>query len=149
MILDSRIWQLIVKLAGARSRKPNRWSSAYEAITGQGDSLFYGVNSCVAGTAVEALLDAMVEAAIKAKNHGFQYILFLGASRHIVQLFQHRKTTDRLQQIRLADLDFLTQNGLCCEVLLVPYLVVKSVWSVANMVCQMPLNGCWFNQAVV
>ena len=127
MILDSRIWQLIVKLAGARSRKPNSWSSAYEAITRQGDCLFYGVNSCVAGTAVEALLDAMVEAAIKAKNHGFQYILFLGASRHLVQLFQHRKTTNRLQQIRLADLDFLTQNGLCCEVFLVPHLVVISV----------------------
>ena len=142
MILDSRIWQLIVKLAGARSRKPNSWSSAYEAITRQGDCLFYGVNSCVAGTAVEALLDAMVEAAIKAKNHGFQYILFLGASRHLVQLFQHRKTTNRLQQIRLADLDFLTQNGLCCEVFLVPHLVVISVWLVANMACQMPLNGC-------
>ena len=126
-------WQLIVKLVGAKSRKPNRWSSAYEAITRQRDSLFYSVNSCVAGTVGGALLDAMVEAAIKTKNHGFQYILFLGASRHLVQLFQHRKTTDRLQQIRLADLDFLTQNGLCCDVFLVPHLVVKSVWLVAKM----------------
>ena len=58
-------WQLIVKLAGARSRKPNRWSSAYEAITRQGDSLFYGVNSSVADTTCGALLDAMVEAALK------------------------------------------------------------------------------------
>ena len=62
---------MIVKLVGAKSRKPNRWSSAYEAITRQGDSLFYGVNSCVAGTVGGALLDAMVEAAIKTKNHGF------------------------------------------------------------------------------
>ena len=111
--------------------------------------MFYGVNSCVVGTANGALLEAMVEAAIEAKNHGFQYILFLGASKHLVQHFQYRKTTDRLQQIRLADLDFLTQNGLCREVLLVPYLVVKSVWPVANVACQMPLNGCWFNPAVV
>ena len=45
-------WQLVVKLAGARSR------SAYEDITRQGDSLFYGVNSCVAGTANGALLES-------------------------------------------------------------------------------------------
>ena len=68
--------------------------------------MFYGVNSSVAGTADGALLEAMVEAVIKAKNHGFQYILFLGASKHLIQLFQHRKTTDRLKQIKLADLDF-------------------------------------------
>ena len=40
-------WQLIVKLAGVRSWKPNRWSSAYEAITRKGDCLFYGVHSSV------------------------------------------------------------------------------------------------------
>ena len=96
-----------------------------------------------------ALLDAMVEATIKAKNHGFQYILFLGTSRHLVQLFQHRKTTDWLQQIRLADLDFLNQNALCCDVYLMPNLVVKYVWSVANLAFQMPLNCCWFNPTVV
>nr|XP_023918689.1 uncharacterized protein LOC112030231 [Quercus suber] len=77
-------WQLIVKIVGARSRKQKRWSYAYEAITRQGDSLFYGVNSNVADTTSGALLDAMVEAALKAKNHGFHYILFLGTSRHLV-----------------------------------------------------------------
>ena len=80
-------WQLIVKLAGARSRKLSRWFSTYEAITRQGDNLFYGVNSSVADTTCGALLDAMVEAALKAKNHGFQYILFLSTSRHLVHLF--------------------------------------------------------------
>jgi len=49
--------------------------------------LFYGVNSSVVGTTCGAMLDAMVEAAIKAKNHGFQCILFLRASKHLVQLF--------------------------------------------------------------
>ena len=69
--------------------------------------MFYGVNSSVADTTCGALLDAMVEAALKAKNHGFQYILFLGTSRHLVHLFQYRKTTNWLQHIKLADLDFL------------------------------------------
>ena len=59
---------MIVKLAGARSKKPNRWSSACEAITRQGDCLFYGVNSSVVDTTCGALLDAMVEAALKAKT---------------------------------------------------------------------------------
>ena len=110
--------------------------------------MFYGVNSSVADTTCGALLDAMVEAALKAKNHGFQYILFLGTSRHLVHLFQHRKTTNQLQQIRLADLEFLNQNGLCCDVYLVPKLV-NSVWSVANFACQMPLTCSWFNPDVV
>ena len=111
--------------------------------------MFYGVNSSVVDTTCGALLDAMVEAALKAKNHGFQFVLFLGTSRQLVNLIQHRKTTNRLQQIRLADLDFLNYNGFCCDVLLVPKLVVKSVWSVANLACQMPLNCSWFNPAVV
>ena len=111
--------------------------------------MFYGLNSSVADTTCGALLDAMVEAALKAKNHGFQYILFLDTSRHLVHLFQHRKTTNQLQQIRLADLEFLNQNGLCCDVYLVPKLVVNFVWSVAKLACQIPLNYSWFSPAVV
>ena len=103
-------WQLIVKIVGARSRKPKRWSSAYEPINMQGASIFYGVTSSVARTTCGAMLDAVVEAGIKAKNHGFQYVLFLGASRQLVQVFRHKKTPDWLQQTRLADLNFLNQN---------------------------------------
>lgn len=33
-------WQLIIKIAGARSSKSKRWSSAYEAINMRGDSIF-------------------------------------------------------------------------------------------------------------
>jgi len=95
------------------------------------------------------MLDAMVEAALKAKNHDFQCVLFLGASRQLVQVFQHRKTSNWLQQTRLADLDFLNQNELCCNMFLVPHLIVKSVWSVAKLVCQMPLNYCWFNPTLL
>ena len=114
----------------------------------QGDSIFYGVTSNVARTTCGAMLDAMVEAAIKAKNHGFQCVLFLGASRQLVQVFRHKKTPDWLQQTRLADLNFLNQNGLRCNMLLVPHLIVKSVWSVAKLACLMPMNYCWFNPAL-
>ena len=141
-------WQLIVKIAGARSRKPKRWSFAYEAINMQGDSIFYGVISSVARTTCGTLLDAVVEAGIKARNHGFQCVLFLGASRQLVQVFRHKRTPDWLQQTRLADLNFLNQNGLCCNMFLVPHLTVKSVWTVAKLASQMPMNYCWYNPAL-
>ena len=142
-------WQLILKLAGARSRKPKRWSSAYEAINMQGDSIFYGVTSSASRTTGGAMLDAVVKAGIRAKNHGYQRVLFLGASRKLVQVFRHRKIPDWLQQTRLADLNFLNQNGLSCNMFLVPHLVAKPVWSVAKLATQMPMNYCWYNPALL
>ena len=59
-------WQLIVELAGARSRKPKRWSSTYEAINMQEDSIFYGVTGIASWTTCGTMLDAVV----KAGNHG-------------------------------------------------------------------------------
>ena len=138
-------WQLINKISGARRRKPKRWSSAYEAINMQGDS-----NLCsVARTTYGAMLDVVVEAGIRAKYHGYQQVLFLGASRKLVQVFRHRKTSNWLHHTRIVDLNFLNQNGLSYSMFLVPHLIVKPVWSVAKLATQMPMNYCWYNLAIL
>ena len=115
----------------------------------QGDSIFYGVTSSASRTTCGAMLDAVVKAGIRAKNHGYQRVLFLGASRKLVQVFRHRKIPDWLQQTRLADLNFLNQNGLSCNMFSVPHLVAKPVWSVAKLATQMPMNYCWYNPALL
>ena len=79
------------------------------------------------------MFEAMVEADITARNHGFQQVLFLGDSRRLVQVFRKKKAPDWLDNTRLADLNFLTQTGLICTMFLVPHLIVKLVWSVAKM----------------
>lgn len=64
-------WQLIIKIAGAR-----RSGFAYEAKNMQGVIIFYGGLSCAVGSALIAIQEAMVEAAIKARNLGYSQILF-------------------------------------------------------------------------
>ena len=60
----------------------------------QGVSNFFGVASSAARSTYEAMFEAMVEAGIRARNHGFQQILFLGDSRRVVQAFRKKKTPD-------------------------------------------------------
>ena len=115
----------------------------------QGDSIFYSVTSSAAKATCGAMLDAVVEAGIRVKNHGYQQVLFLGASRKLVQVFRNRKTSDWLHHTRIVDLNFLNQNGPCCNMFLVPHLIVKPVWSVAKLATQMPMNYCWYNPALL
>ena len=77
------------------------------------------------------MFEAMVEADIRSRNHGFQLVLFLGDSRRLVQALRKKKAPDWLDNsTRLADLNFLTQTGLICNMFLVPHFIVKPVWSV-------------------
>ena len=71
------------------------------------------------------MFEAMVEAAIRAKQHGFQYVLFLGDDRRVVQAFRKKRSTDWLDKTRLADLNALAQSGLFCKMLFVPHIIVK------------------------
>ena len=66
----TRDWQLIIKIAGARSRRPCRLGTTYEALTIQGERVFFGVNSSNARTTTGALLEAVVEAGMTAKDQG-------------------------------------------------------------------------------
>ena len=122
-------WQLIIKIAGARCKKPKRCSFAYEAVNMLGDNIFFGVDSSVAGSTCRAMLEAMVEACIRARNHGFQKVLFLGDSRRLVLAFIKKKAPEWLDNTRLADLNFLNQTGLICHMFLV-------------MATRVPMNQC-------
>ena len=83
------------------------------------------------------------------KEHGFQYILFLGDDRKVVQAFRKKRSIDWLDNTRLADVNILAQSGLFCNMLFVPHIVVKHVWYVAKRATQVPLNNCWYNTAFV
>ena len=77
--------------------------------------MFSGVNCSLTNTAIGALLEAMVEVGIIAKNYGIQ------------QVFKLRKCTDWLDSNRIDDLNFLSQHGLFCTTLVVSHVVVKAV----------------------
>ena len=63
-------YQLIIKLVESRRTKPQRRAYAFVAVNMQGAEVFSGVNCSLANTAIVALLEAMVEAGIIAKNYG-------------------------------------------------------------------------------
>uniref|UniRef100_A0A7N2MUY6 Reverse transcriptase zinc-binding domain-containing protein n=1 Tax=Quercus lobata TaxID=97700 RepID=A0A7N2MUY6_QUELO len=111
------------------------------AVNMEGVRIFYGVVSSAARSTRGAMFEAMVEAGFRASNHGFQQILILGDSRRVVQAFR-KKAPDWLDKTKLADLNFLTQTGLICNVFLVPHFIVKPVWSIAKMACRVPMNLC-------
>uniref|UniRef100_A0A7N2MKQ3 Uncharacterized protein n=1 Tax=Quercus lobata TaxID=97700 RepID=A0A7N2MKQ3_QUELO len=115
----------------------------------RGVSGFFGVASCAARSKGGAMFNAMVDATIRAKHHGFQYILFLGDDRRVVQAFRKKRSTDWLDNTRLADLNILAQSRLFCNMLFVPHIKVKHVWYVAKRATQVPLNYCWYNPAFV
>ena len=114
----------------------------------QGVEVFSGVNCSLANTAIGALLEAMVEAGIIAKNYSFQHVLFLTDKVSLHQVFKLRKGTNWLDSSRIANLNFLSQNGLFCNTLFVPHVVVKAVWYFAKQVVNTPLYYRWYNLAL-
>ena len=69
-------WNLIINIAGVRSKK-TRSAYAYEAKNLQGEIMFYGVASSAENSAYGAAQEALVEAALKARNIGFHCVLLL------------------------------------------------------------------------
>ena len=93
----------------------------------QGAEIFSGVNCNLTNTAIRALLEAMMEAGIIAKNYGIQHVLFLTDRVNLHQVFKLRKRADWLDSSRIANLNFLSQHGLFCTTLVVSHVVVKAV----------------------
>ena len=110
--------------------------------------MFSGVNCSLANIEIGALLEAMVEASIIAKNYGIQHVLFLTDRVNLHQVFNLRKSINRLDSSRIVDLTFLSQNGLFCNTLFVPHVVVKAVWYFAKQVVNTPLYYRWYNLAL-
>ena len=59
-----------------------------------------------AKTSTGALLEAVVEAGLAAKDQGFQHVLFLSDSKSLLQTFKLKRAFDWLDSTRLADLCF-------------------------------------------
>lgn len=93
--------------------------------------MFFGVASNIARTSTGALLEAMIEAGLIAKDQGFQHILFLSDSKVLTQSIKKENAFDWLDSTRLANFCFLNQNGLHYDVFWVPHVIVKDLWSVA------------------
>ena len=73
-------WQLIIKVAGVRAKKLHRASFAYEARNLQGEVILQRVSSCTEKVGALLILEAMVDAVIKAKGLGYNFILSLSDS---------------------------------------------------------------------
>ena len=80
-------WELIIKIAGARKRRPKRTAYAYEAKNFLGIVMFFGSDSCGAPTPTAATKEALVQVAVKAKNLGFCRILFFCCSNKLVEVY--------------------------------------------------------------
>ena len=83
-------WQLIIKVAGVRAKKLHRASFAYEARNLQGEVILQRVSSCTEKVGALLILEAMVDAVIKAKGLGYNFILSLSDSWRFV-LVSNRK----------------------------------------------------------
>ena len=86
--------------------------------------MFSGVNCSLDNTAIGALLEAMVEAGIIAKNYGTQHVLFLTDRVNLHRVSKLRKSSNWLDSNRITDLNFLSQHGLFCNILVIPHVVL-------------------------
>ena len=103
------------------------------------------MNSSNARTTTGALLEAVVEVGMTAKDQGFNQVLYLTDSRKLLQTFKIKTASDWHDSSRLADLNFLSTSGFHCDMFCVPHVVVKESWSVAKLATREPIRFCWFS----
>ena len=66
--------------------------------------MFFGAVSSNARTSTGALLEAVIEAGLAAKDQGFQHVLFLSDSKSLLQTFKMKGASNWLDSTSLADL---------------------------------------------
>ncbi|XP_030966604.1 uncharacterized protein LOC115987239 [Quercus lobata] len=136
-------WQLIIKLAGAKRKRAKRSAYAYEARNLQGEVVFCGIRSCATGSIVGAVQEAIVEAAVKAKNLGYQQILMLSNCKKLVQVVDKKRAPDWKERTLMADMSSLQQMGLDCRLIFVSKVILNYVWSLAILATKEPTYYCW------
>ena len=72
----------------------------------------HGISSCTAKSLPVTIQEAMLKAAIKARDFGYNHFLFLCDSRRSVQVTNRRCTPSWQERILLADWSHLSQNVL-------------------------------------
>ena len=104
----TRNWQLIVKLVGCTRRKCNRSGYDYEANDLKGDQIFSGGASSLSPSFPAAVQNAIVEAAIKARDLGFRQVLFLTDCKRITQVCNGVSQSRWQETSMMTDLHYLT-----------------------------------------
>ena len=61
--------------------------------------------------------------------------------------YRHNIAIYWLDSTRLADLRFLNQNGICCDVFWVPTVILQDLKVVACLATRVPMHFCWFSAA--
>ena len=82
-------------MAEARLKRLNRAGFAYEAKNMQGDIILQGVSSCIRKTVLITIQEAMWEAAMKARDLGYNNFVFLSDSKRVVQVTNRKWTGKR------------------------------------------------------
>ena len=118
-------WDLIIRIAAVRKKRPKRTTYAYEAKNLQGTVMFSGSVICGALASTAASKEALVEAAIKAKKLGFCRILFLCYSNKIVQVCNQNCNPSWNEKTMIYDILNLQQQGVCCKALFAPRAILS------------------------
>ena len=88
------------------------------------------------------ILDAMVEAVVKARSLGFKFLLFLTDSLRPVLVSNRMCRPNWQERILVDDLYSLAQSDVVCHFVFVPKLVIGDVNSLAKLATDMPINHC-------
>ena len=97
-----------------------------------------GIRSCAAGSVAGAVHEAIVEAAVKAKNLGYQQILMLSNCKKLVQVVDKKRAPDWKERTLMADMSSLQQMGLDCRLIFVSKVILNYVWSLAVLATEEP-----------
>ncbi|KAL0000943.1 hypothetical protein SO802_014724 [Lithocarpus litseifolius] len=115
------------------NNQPHGSSSDNSKFVLQGVIKFYGVANSTASSTNGAVQEALMKAVTKARNYGFQWILFLTNNKNLVQLINKKKKPAWQGKTLIADLEILYPNGLFCNLLVVPKVVLDVVYTAANL----------------
>ncbi|XP_030963645.1 uncharacterized protein LOC115984778 [Quercus lobata] len=139
--LPQNLWQLIIKVARARAKKLHRSGFAYEAMNLPGDVILQRTSSCTEKQPALTIQEAMLEAVIKARDLGYNFLLLLSDSRRSV-LVSNRQCTPTWQERVLLASETLIHSDLVFHAVYVPAVVLSNVSSLAKLATEMPINHC-------
>ena len=114
----------------------------YEARNMQGEVILQRVSSCTENMGALIILDAMVEAAVKARSLGFKFLLFLIDILRPVLVSNRMCRPNWQERILVDDLYNLAQFNVVCHSVFVPKLVIGNVSFLAKLATDMPINHC-------
>lgn len=100
------------------------------------------VSSCTEKMGALIIQEAMVEAAIKARGLGYNFLLFLSDSQRLV-LVSNRKCRPKWQErVLMEDWSNLVQFDLVYHFVYVPKVVLSNVIFLAKLASEMPIGHC-------